>query len=58
MASLNRRKINHAKINTVLGMTVDMTEAELGILINKLREEQSRRNLNDRDGINKDTISL
>lgn len=58
MDPLRRRKINHAKIHTVLGMTVDMTDAELGILLNKLREEQSRRNLNDRDGINKDTISL
>lgn len=57
MASKNQQ-INHGKVNRILAMVVDMSDEELAITINKLREEQSRRGLGDRDLINKDTISL
>ena len=45
--------INESEINKILALIIDMNNEELALLINRLREEQHKRN----KGRNLDTIS-
>jgi hypothetical protein len=47
-------KFDEGKINKVLALIVDMNDMDLGILIDRLRKEQVRRN--EVKGENLDTI--
>jgi len=47
-----QKNINKDKINKILILIIDMTDQELGLLINQLRMEQSKRS----KGRNLDTV--
>ena len=49
-------KFDEGKINKVLALTIELSDYELGVLVNKLREEQSRRNMKSHGRDNLDTI--
>ena len=49
-------KFDRGKINRILALSIELSDLDLGILINKLKEMQSDRNLKISKG-NLDTIS-
>ena len=52
----SRMKFDQGKINKVLALIIDMSDTELGILIDKLRKEQVARNMKSHGRANLDTI--
>jgi len=49
-------KYDKGKIDKILALIVDCTDEELGLLINRLREEQAVRNIKKNKPKNTDTI--
>ena len=49
-------KFDQGKINKVLALIIDFNDNDLGIVIDRLLQEQSRRN--NAKGVNEDTIQI